>query len=110
MLKARETKVTKMQKWYGRLWEATTVKPGLVFYPHPQKSNINWKIDEEKSYICRHDKDVIEKSESVARVQGLTQLVHNVKATTEGSLLIITLMSEWPLYKFRRKIKITVPL
>lgn len=37
MLRARETKVTKMQKWYGRLWEATTVKPGLVFYPHPQK-------------------------------------------------------------------------
>lgn len=31
MLRARETKVTKMQKWYGRLWEATTVKPGLVF-------------------------------------------------------------------------------
>ena len=41
MLRARDTKVTKMQKWYGRLWEATTVKPGLVFYPHPQKSNIN---------------------------------------------------------------------
>ena len=90
MLRARETKVTEMQKCYGRLWEATTVNPAHVFYPHPQKSNINWKMDEEKSYICRHDKDIIEKSESVTLVKGVTQLVHNVKATSEGLLLVIT--------------------
>ena len=47
-------------------------------------------MDGEKSYICRHDKDMIEKSESVARVKSLTQLVNNVKVTTEGLLLVIT--------------------
>lgn len=90
MLRARETKLQlKCKKWYGRLWGYKTVQTRTCFYPHPpQKSNINWNgwgkatfADMIKTYWWKV---------SLWHVRSLTQLVNNVKATTEGLLFIIT--------------------